>query len=701
MALHRAVPLGTACTEREPMTAPSRVAFSAASQRPLQGHYWAGVSDSALWQEIISSDSTLNVGLKLPGTERGVVRGRATVDRASWRLFVASIRADSSLSVRSVDSVRFPLVRVSVHDQATLSRIRQLPFVDFAEPAHIKIHYFSGCGSSDSWSSGGSSSGDETFGDALEQISSPTGGVDQVAAVYESGTGMNIPQSWKLTAGQGVTVGVTDTGVDTLGSSEFNSGYVSTGASAGRTFLEMSEYAAGQQPSCSHGTRIAGLAVGPRNGRSVVGAAYRANVVGFYQSNSEDPIRGNANDAIDSVVAHGAKVVIMAWGMDTGSDLLSNTIDDAYYNRDVMFVGAAGTCPIGSYCPRMDSAVFPASKEEVLAATGANHDGSRPGDMFAYGGKSGVLAYTNLATTGLQRSDLVNLAGSSAATGIVGGIATLVRAYNPQLTNRQAMDRLIRTSGSTCGAPHAWTEAMVNASAAVGGPCVYYLLGPSTYYIHDNTLGDTAVQNSWILVARSFASGFVPGGSGSYRADWTLAPGAHAVGAVQEGDITDASSNVYWRSLTSLRFKPAFDGNPYVANLSVNVTDNQLSTVDTRQLSVLVCQTSTNCASTTRPWPAYAVINGPSYINQEGYYAWTTTYQGPAEPYTVQWDISYDGGTTFGPVAQGTTFSMYVSSGDVYNVVLRTTVTSQTGATGVQLYSVTISAGCDPSQFIC
>lgn len=105
-------------------------------------------------------------------------------------------------------------------------------------------------------------------------------------------------------------------------------------------------------PACSHGTRIAGLATAPRYGSSIVGAAYRANLYSVHQADSENPDVENAGLAIHDAVVNGhARVVIMAWGEEHWYDNVANEITYHCYNDDVMFVGAAGTCPLGGpYC---------------------------------------------------------------------------------------------------------------------------------------------------------------------------------------------------------------------------------------------------------------------------------------------------------------------------------------------------------------
>jgi len=147
----------------------------------------------------------------------------------------------------------------------------------------------------------------------------------------------------------------------------------------------------------------------------------------------------------------------------------------------------------------METAVFPAEMEEVLAVTGADSNGTRPSDMYDFGTKSGVLAYTNLASTGLRTTTLQNISGSSGATGIIGGIATLVRSRYPAMTNRNVMDRLIATAGTTCGGNNmpAWRDALVNAYAALGGVCIDGTpIGPSQVIFYPGSRVDSVITYS-------------------------------------------------------------------------------------------------------------------------------------------------------------------------------------------------------------
>lgn len=278
--------------------------------------------------------------------------------------------------------------------------------------------------------------------------------------------------------------------IDDSFAAPFGSGHYATVDSYGRQPFYQNTSGSGPDasPQCDHETRLANIAAAPRDGIGVVGIAYRANV---YSNYFEDGVYNTDEAAASAAVyyigvyAH-AKVITMAWGSLTGNSGISDTIDNLYYNYDVMFVGAAGTCWGGTgYCPNMGSAVFPASKGEVLAATGANWDGSRPTDNYDWGANfEGVLTYTTLATVGLGSGTASDLGGSSASTGVIAGVAALVRSRYPWLNAHDAMYRILNTDGAICrDPPPAWRPGMVNALAAVGGPCILQINGPTTINI--------------------------------------------------------------------------------------------------------------------------------------------------------------------------------------------------------------------------
>lgn len=520
---------------------------------------WAAETDSSLWSVLAERDSAAAIGLKTPGSAKGVERGRVLMSVPQWRAMIAKLVRQPGVEILAVDSVHLPVVRLKILDSDALSRIRRLPFVDYLEPALSDVTYASGgcvySSSTGSSGSGSSSGGDNPFSEPLASIQS-TNGIDKVSEKFLL---MNIDRARRLSTGTGVTVGITDTGLDADAPSEFSGGNFSAGESSGRT-LALWTTTGTMTPTCSHGTRISGLVGAPRNGQGVIGAAYKANIVSVYQDDGENPSVQAAALAIHIAATQGSKVVVMAWGELHWYDVISNEIDNHFYNDDVLFVGAAGTCILGSACPNFNSAVFPSMKEEVLSVTGAATDGSRPTNMYDYGAKSGVVAYTNLATTGLRTSTIVNLSGSSAATGVVGGVAALVRARYPSMTARQAMDQIIHTAGINCSAPSAWHDQMINAYAAVGGFCPLRMQGPRLVTFYS---GESDTKDVTYYVTMS-------GGSGNYSVRWMT--GETTTSITQSYHVSDAylPQREVWVEVRDLG-----DSDPYQRTTAyVRVLDN-------------------------------------------------------------------------------------------------------------------------------
>ncbi len=610
-------------------------------------------SDTALWHSIKETDGIIVVGLKAAGTKKGMVRGRANISQNEWKTAAREVMREKEADIVSADTLRIPSVTIKPASIDAIRRIRSLPNVEYVEPNLIKVMLFSGDGCNS-----GSSGGDSQFTDP--SITLPSG--DIVAATYGP-TGMNVLNAWKLATGQGVTIGVTDTGLGG-GNGEFVPATFSSGQSSGRSITVSQPGPA----TCSHGSRIAGLATAPMNGASTAGVAYKANLFSIWQADGSASPGGYVSAAVIDTAASVSSVVVLAWGfapgVTEGSLHVDAVINYHHYVRDVVFIGAAGTCPIGSYCPQMESAVFPASKEEVLAVTAAGSDGTRPSNVYNYGAKSGVIAYTGLATVGIIPG-ILSMNGSSAATGFVAGAAALVRQRFPTLSARGVMDQLIKTSGSTCGAPHIWREALVNVAAAVGAPCINHFLGTLTI------TSSTAVEDYYALVRRTVVANAPPmgiGGSGSYNAQWTLRP-EQIVTNTTEGSITDGFGNTYWQSRKSIKFRKAYDNLPYRTLVSMVANDPTLGTSDVREMSVLVCPSVTNCANTNRAFPGEtppppvmsASISGADLVPPSSFCNYFAAASNGTEPYSYEWFVNSVSAGSSETLILSTSFSGSVS----------------------------------------
>lgn len=485
-------------------------AITASEEIPARGtetrlFHWGLASDSVLWADVSSLDTVVTVGIKRPGTARGAWQGRFLLSDVEL--------AESRRSLLSNAAVRFvasdahiPAVRVKIRDLETLARIRRMPFVDYVEPALVRVLLASpsGCGASDH---GGMS---------YQTIAASTGGLDTLPHNFVD---MGITRAWDYSVGAGVNIGLTDTGVWDEADSEFGAMFFASGMSTGRTFGQTSTMDS-DYVSCSHGSRVAGLLAAPRNGRQIVGVAYASSL---YSAQQHDDVWfatewdiEDAQQAIHDVAYYGgARVIVMAWAASSYHHSVADELRAWYNVHDRMFVGAAGTCTIEPGCPSTNDVMFPADMEEVLAVSAANEDGSRPNSAF-YGNQVDMIAYTNQETTGLRRLTLQQLGGTSGATPIVGGVAALVRARYPYMTNIQVMRRLMDTSGRRCGGNLVWRDMLVNAEAAVGGICFVDSNWHGPNEIVFSTGWPDQVQETYTVVAT--------GGNGPLTYQWSTNP---------------------------------------------------------------------------------------------------------------------------------------------------------------------------------
>ncbi|MEW5930049.1 MAG: S8 family serine peptidase [Gemmatimonadota bacterium] len=256
----------------------------------------------------------------------------------------------------------------------------------------------------------------------------------------------------------------------------------------------------GTKDPCGHGTRTAGVIGAPNDGRSVVGIAWKSdlrivNVAsrGFstdpsYYDHviSVDPARvyeglqkamGEALDlATKQYVRVRAPAHIINMSFKTYNDPVNgsypNTVADLiryyyYSSGGPLFVGAIGTLPIG-----MPNAVFPAEMEEVVAVVALNPDGSRNGESN-YGPAAELAAYIPVATVDVPSmggaSGITRIMGASGAAATISGLATLVWARYPWLTNTQVRSRLRQFADHPFN--HNWSDGYgyVDVYGAVGG----------------------------------------------------------------------------------------------------------------------------------------------------------------------------------------------------------------------------------------
>lgn len=387
-------------------------------------------SDAELWTHVQASDGLVAVGLKQPGMARGVYRGQILVDRNQKAQGRTAVVAQRGVQLVSEDEL-LPIIEVRLADQAALSAIRKLPFVDYVEPVIIpqELSQFAGvggCGWGSSWT------GDRQY--------TSTGDI-----YSQKFTGMKIPSAWSYSSGSGIKIGLIDSGISS-GQGQFVSTFTA-GSSSGRT-LTLQKIAS--QPSvyddCGHGTRMAGIIAAPWDGRSVGGIAYKSSLVSVRHASGVAAV--NSSDARASVRLtnqQGAQVIVMAWESLNYLWQVSDEIEYWHYSRQVLFMAAAGTS--GCWDGIADSnVIFPADMPEVVAVTGVTYPGGGVPCGIHHGSDVELTSYLDVPSTGRYTADVVGMGGSSNATAVAGGIAALVWSRNTWMTRDQVRARLHQTA---------------------------------------------------------------------------------------------------------------------------------------------------------------------------------------------------------------------------------------------------------------
>ncbi|MGA5704015.1 S8 family serine peptidase [Peterkaempfera bronchialis] len=246
---------------------------------------------------------------------------------------------------------------------------------------------------------------------------------------------------WPITTGEGVVVGLVDSGV--LAQHQDLTGRILPGAdlSGGSTD--------GRTDENGHGTEMASLIVGHGHGPGgqdgIMGLAPGAKILPVKVHLAPDDVdlfSGEARvaDAIRYAVDHGAEVINLSIG---GAGVRGDDVRAAVryaVDHDVVLVGAAGN-------QDLDRVGYPAAFPGVVAVGAVDVDGSvwsdsnhgpqitlaAPGVRIPHAKNTGVDQY--------NRGD-----GTSDATAYVSAIAALVRSRYPDLSAGQVVNRLIRSA---------------------------------------------------------------------------------------------------------------------------------------------------------------------------------------------------------------------------------------------------------------
>ncbi len=173
---------------------------------------------------------------------------------------------------------------------------------------------------------------------------------------------MRVPPYWALSQGEGVRVGIVDTGCD-LGHPEFRGRIVAAQDFNGKGTA---------QDGHGHGTHVAGIVAAARDGRGVVGAAPKAELViakvlADDGSGTDDQVAAG----VRFCTAQGCDIINMSLGGPTPDESLHQAIIEA------VRAGVVVVCAAGNSGPGDDTVGYPAHFPESVAVAAVDDQATR------------------------------------------------------------------------------------------------------------------------------------------------------------------------------------------------------------------------------------------------------------------------------------------------------------------------------------
>lgn len=307
--------------------------------------------------------------------------------------------------------------------------------------------------------------------------------------------------AWDKTTGSGnVIVAVVDSGVDSS-HPDLAGKFASLVDCSGTACQEKTTLT----DTASHGTHVSGLVgAATNNTQGMAGAGYNTKIMAIKLMDAAGNMTvDNFVNALKWAADHGARVINMSLGqvaenLDTASIGLINDAVSYAWGKGALLVAAAGNCggntqgneacaivndqgTVTGYAT--NSKNYPAASVNVLAVAALKADDTLASysehndasnaqignwiSVAAPGGEcsSQADAYNCIAST-IPGNQYAYNAGTSMASPQVAGIAALLFAVNPSLTNAQAKS-ILETTGDKTIASGATTNGAIDALAAV------------------------------------------------------------------------------------------------------------------------------------------------------------------------------------------------------------------------------------------
>ena len=247
-----------------------------------------------------------------------------------------------------------------------------------------------------------------------------------------------------------------------------------------------------------HGTAVAGVAApSTNNAVGVAGVAWAnpilpVKVLGADGSGNYSAIANGITYAAD----RGARIINMSLGGTSSSRTLQDAVNYAW-KKNCVLIAAAGN-------NGNDTAVYPAACANVVAVSATNSSDTRP-SWSNYG------SYVDLSAPGVN---IVSLQGTNSYAGwngtsfsspVVAGVAALMASANPNLTNTELVNLLLKNTNDIGAAGYDvyYGSGRVNAYLAVSAASATVVTDTSAPAVQISSPDDGATVSGTISVNTS------------------------------------------------------------------------------------------------------------------------------------------------------------------------------------------------------
>ncbi len=242
--------------------------------------------------------------------------------------------------------------------------------------------------------------------------------------------------TWGTSTGKGISVAILDTGIDgTHEDLDVASGW--------NTLEKNEEWGDGD----GHGTHVAGTVAALDNKVGVVGVGPE---IGLYAVKVLDDGGGGTVSSvvggIEWAVGQGIPVLNMSLGSGTSSQTLKDACDTAFADGHLLVASAGNS---GNPGGRGDNVGYPAAYESVIAVAASTINDTRA-SYSSTGPAVELIAPGSSILSTLPGNSYGTYSGTSMASPHVAGVAALVKAANPDLSNAE-IRQILRDTAEDLG----------------------------------------------------------------------------------------------------------------------------------------------------------------------------------------------------------------------------------------------------------